>query len=65
VENSEAQGCQIFLATIYQNGEKHTKLPQNYQMAIKYNKWLEYIPGGHKIPMPTFSISRPTKIYPN
>jgi hypothetical protein len=25
--------------TIYQNGEKYTKLPQHYQMAIKYNKW--------------------------
>jgi hypothetical protein len=31
-----AQGCQIFLGTKYQNGEKYTKLPQN-------------IPNGHKI----------------
>jgi hypothetical protein len=23
------QGCQIFQCTIYQNGEKYTKLPQN------------------------------------
>jgi hypothetical protein len=30
------QGCQIFLATEYQNGVKYTKLPQN-------------IPNGHKI----------------
>jgi hypothetical protein len=29
------QGCQIFLDTIYQNGGKYTKLPLNYQMAIK------------------------------
>jgi hypothetical protein len=29
-------GCQIFLDTIYQNGEKYTKLPLNYQMAITY-----------------------------
>jgi hypothetical protein len=33
------QGCQIFLDTIYQNGEKYTKFPQHYQMAIKYTKW--------------------------
>jgi hypothetical protein len=32
------QGCQIFLDTIYQNGEKYTKLPLNYQMAIKYTR---------------------------
>jgi hypothetical protein len=38
--NSPNQGCQIFLDTIYQNGEKYTKLPQHYQMAIKYYKWL-------------------------
>jgi hypothetical protein len=30
------QGCQIFLYLIYQNVEKYTKLPLNYQMAIKY-----------------------------
>jgi hypothetical protein len=36
------QGCQIFLGTPNQNGEKYTKLPQNipnvhsvYQMAVK------------------------------
>jgi hypothetical protein len=32
------QGCQIFLKTIHQNGEKLTKLPIYYQMTIKYNK---------------------------
>jgi hypothetical protein len=32
------QGCQIFLDTIYQNEGKCTKLPQHYQMAIKYAK---------------------------
>jgi hypothetical protein len=30
------QGCQIFLDKIFQNGEKWTKVPLNYQMAIKY-----------------------------
>jgi hypothetical protein len=32
------QGCQIFLDTMYQNGQKHSKLPQNCQMTIKYAK---------------------------
>jgi hypothetical protein len=32
----KSQGCQIFIGTIYQNEEKHTKLPQN-------------IPNDHKI----------------
>jgi hypothetical protein len=58
------QGCQIFLAAIYQNGEKYTriatKLPNYYkiyQMAVIYFKWLKNIP--------TFSITRPSKIYPS
>jgi hypothetical protein len=67
-----AQGCQIFLGTTYQNGEKI------YQITIKYIIWPEdipnshniYIPNSHKIyPMkkinPIFSITRPSKIYPN
>jgi hypothetical protein len=29
------QDCQIFLDTIYQNGEKYTNLLLNYQMALK------------------------------
>jgi hypothetical protein len=29
------QDCQIFLGAMYQSGEKHTKLPQDYQMAEK------------------------------
>jgi hypothetical protein len=33
-----AQGCQIFLDTIYRNERKYTKLPQHYQMDIKYTK---------------------------
>jgi hypothetical protein len=33
------QGCQIFLDTIYQNGGNYTKLPLNFQMAIKCTKW--------------------------
>jgi hypothetical protein len=32
------KGCQIFLGTNYQNGEKYTKRPQN-------------IPNGHNIPI--------------
>jgi hypothetical protein len=34
------QGSQIFLDTMYQNGEKCTKLPQNYQVIIKYTKYI-------------------------
>jgi hypothetical protein len=37
------QGCQIFIGTKYQNGDKYTKLPQNktndhkvYQMTVKF-----------------------------
>jgi hypothetical protein len=30
------QVCQIFLDTRYQNWGKYTKLPLNYQMAVKY-----------------------------
>jgi hypothetical protein len=36
--NGLTQCCQIFLDTIYQNEVKYTKLPQHYQMAIKYTK---------------------------
>jgi hypothetical protein len=35
---SSWQGCQIFLDAKYQNGEKYTKLPQHYPMAMKYDK---------------------------
>jgi hypothetical protein len=34
VRSSANQGCQIFLGTTYQNGEKYT-----YQMTTKYNNW--------------------------
>jgi hypothetical protein len=39
-----AQGCQIFLSTIYQSGEKYTttKLPNAhkiYPMVVNYSKW--------------------------
>jgi hypothetical protein len=47
------QGCQIFLGTIFQHGEKYTKLPQNipnyhkiYQITIKYTKLPQNIPNG-------------------
>jgi hypothetical protein len=32
------QGCQIFLGTIHQNGEKYTKLPQNIPNVHKINQ---------------------------
>jgi hypothetical protein len=57
------QGCQIFLGTKYQNGKKYTKLPQIYEMSIKYNKrpkkWTK-CPSN----IPTSSIARPSQIYP-
>jgi hypothetical protein len=37
-KNDFEQGCQIFLDTIYKNEGKYTKLPQHYQMTIKYTK---------------------------
>jgi hypothetical protein len=42
---------------MYQNEGKYTKLPLNYQMTIKCTKQLKNIP--------TLSIPRPSKIYPN
>jgi hypothetical protein len=40
---SRSQGCQIFVGTLYQNGGKYTKSPQNipcdqkmYLMGVKY-----------------------------
>jgi hypothetical protein len=32
------QGCQIFRDKINQNEGKYTKIPQHYQIAIKYTK---------------------------
>jgi hypothetical protein len=46
-DQGQDQGCQIFLGTTYQNGEKYTKLPQNCQMIINYTK-LPYIPKNSK-----------------
>jgi hypothetical protein len=64
------QGCQIFLGTIHQNGKYvpnnhkvYQTTPKNvYQRATKYTKWPSNIP---KWNIPTFSIPRPSKIYPN
>jgi hypothetical protein len=42
------QGCQIFLGTIYPNGEKYTKLTQHYQITI-YHMDQKIFPNGHKI----------------
>jgi hypothetical protein len=46
VIDSCKQGCQIFLGTTYQNGNKLPKSPQNipnghkiYEMAVKYTEW--------------------------
>jgi hypothetical protein len=39
-ELTRDQGCQIFLDAMYQNGGKYSKLPLNYQIAIKCTKWL-------------------------
>jgi hypothetical protein len=36
------QGCQIFLDTIYQNGEIYTRVPNGhkiYQKAVKFSNW--------------------------
>jgi hypothetical protein len=52
--------CLIVFDTLYQNGEIYTKLPighKIYQMAVKCSKWPNNIP--------TFSIPKPFKIYPN
>jgi hypothetical protein len=44
----QAQCCQIFLCTTYQNGKKSTKLTQNLQNYHKYTKWPKNIPNGCK-----------------
>jgi hypothetical protein len=35
-QSGRRQGCQMFLGTIYQNGNKYT-----YQMNTKFSKWLK------------------------
>jgi hypothetical protein len=58
--DNKTQGCQIFLETIYQNGGKYTKLPNDhkvYPKAVIYSKWTKNIQ--------SFSNLRPSKIYPN
>jgi hypothetical protein len=42
------QGCQIFLGTEYQNGEKIQNYHDLYQMSIKYNKRPQNGPRVHK-----------------
>jgi hypothetical protein len=39
LSQSPDQGCQIFCATMYQNGGNYTKWPLNNEMAILYYKW--------------------------
>jgi hypothetical protein len=58
------QGCQILLIGTYQNVEN------SYQSTINYTKWPQNIPNACKIDqraknLPTSSIARPYKIYPN
>jgi hypothetical protein len=50
-------GCQIFRGTIYQNGVNVPNVHKIYNNALKYTKWPENIPSS--------SIARPSKIYPN
>jgi hypothetical protein len=45
---------------MYQNGEKYTKLPLNYQMAIKCTQWPKCIPNDQIIYQP-FAIQGPPK----
>jgi hypothetical protein len=42
-------GCQIFLGTTYQNGEKYTKLPQNEPKGHKIYLFDTNIPNGNNI----------------
>jgi hypothetical protein len=49
---------------------QHIKWGKIYRKTIKYTKWTQNIPNDHKIDhmatnIPTFSIARPSKIYPN
>jgi hypothetical protein len=41
VFSSKAQGCQIFLDTIYQYGEKYAKLPLNFQNGLQISQMAE------------------------
>jgi hypothetical protein len=43
------QGCQIFLATTYQNGKSIPNNHKKYQMATKYTKWPHIGPNNHDI----------------
>jgi phage tail sheath gpL-like len=44
-----AQGCQIFLCAIYQNGEKYTKLSQNIPNGHKIDHFHKMSINGHKL----------------
>jgi hypothetical protein len=61
--SGHSQGCQIFLGTTIQNGEKYTKTGGNipnghkiYQMAGAFTKWPQNVP--------TPSIARSSKSLP-
>jgi hypothetical protein len=61
------QGWQIFPCKAYQNSKICTKLPQNipnaHNIYIRYGRTILEI--FHQIYVPTFSITRTSKIYPN
>jgi hypothetical protein len=62
------QGCQIFRGPNYQNGEKIYQMTSNYtkRPLITYTKWPLNIPkNSYSQNIQTFSIPRPSKIYPN
>jgi hypothetical protein len=59
-EKHRNQGCQMFLATTYQNGKNIPNDQKMNQMAIKYTKWPKNIPNGHKI-YQRLPLQRPRK----
>jgi hypothetical protein len=57
--------ARFFLVQTYQNGKMYPKTANYNQTAVNYTKWPKNIPNGHTIYVTTFSISRPSKFYPN
>jgi hypothetical protein len=59
------QGCNIFLGTTNQNVENVPSDHKKYHVTIKHTKWLYAKYSKWTQNIPTFSITRPYKIYPN
>jgi hypothetical protein len=58
--------ARVFLAQYTKTGENiPNNIPQHYQMAIKYITCSQDIPNGRIHNIPTFSIPKPSKFYPN